>query len=167
VFGPDEISIPRHKEFVMLDRLTRALEDYRKYRHPSLPDFEVGGPYALLPEEGAAVATTRWNDEWPNSKRAGVYLIFGRAGNLLYVGKAWVIGNRLSSYFRSDFSDGEKRTCRAVHGVGNGGWSEHPMYVVTVAVPAGSIFEAAALEEYLIGRLDPSDNKLGRLRDVA
>lgn len=37
------------------------------------------------------------------------------------------------------------------------------MYVATVAVPEISIFEAAALEEFLIRNLEPCENKMGLL----
>jgi hypothetical protein len=143
----------------MLDKLKRALDDYqRTYRHPNLPRLECSDLYALFTEETVPIAKMRWDDKWPNSERAGVYLIFSKTGKLLYVGKAWVIGRRLANYFQYDLSQGQTKKCRVVHD-----WKEPPMYVATVAVPEISIFEAAALEEFLIRNLEPCENKMGLL----
>ncbi len=142
----------------MLEPLERALREYEnKYRHPSLGAFELSALYVLFPEESAPLARMRWDEIWPNCGRAGVYLIFSKTGTLLYVGKAWVIGRRLSWYFQY----GENKGCKVIHD----GWTETPMYVATVAVPDASTFEAAALEEFLIRELKPSDNKR-RLRET-
>ncbi len=146
----------------MLDSLKLALKKYRQYRHPDLSELEPSQIYALFPEEGEKLATLHWPQEWPEGKRAGVYLIFSGASKLLYVGKAWIIGRRLSNYFQSDLPANETNPCRIVHDWGD----DRPMYVVTVAVPKTSTFEAASLEEYLIRELNPSTNQR-RLREVA
>ena len=88
----------------------------------------------------------------PLADRAGVYLIFGARMQLLYVGKSPTLGTRLSSYFR--WSAGKGTPCRVVHTA----WKTRPMFVATIAVTES--FEAAALEEYLIGRLHPEENYL-------
>jgi len=146
-----------------LDSLRHALHVYQeKYRHPTRPRLECSDLYALFPEGLPSPAKKQWPDTWPYSERSGVYLIFSRTGKLLYVGKAWAIGSRLSTYFQYDSPRRESRTCKIVHD-----WrgDEQPFYVATVAVPTDSIFEAAALEEFLIGELKPSENKT-RLREV-
>jgi hypothetical protein len=150
---------------VMLGRLNEELDEYEgKYRHPALPSLrrgdERGDLYALFPEgkESTPGVALCWNDQWPNSDRTGVYVVFGYSGRLLYVGKADFIGKRLGCYFSSE---GGGR-CRIKHS----GWSEQPMYVTTVAVPDESSFEVFSLEQYLIRRLDPCDNTAGRLRPV-
>lgn len=143
----------------MLKELEAALTKYRKYRHPGLAELERSDLYALLPEEGEPLATKCWDEVWPHSNRAGVYLIFTKNGELLYVGKASVIGHRLSSYFQYLHPRGTGNACEIIHS-----WSEPgPMYIATVAVPDDSKFEAASLEEYLIKELRPSDNV--RMRD--
>jgi hypothetical protein len=139
----------------MLEQLNRALGEYHStYRHPKLQALACSELYALFPEDIAPLATTYWDATWPNCDRAGVYLIFSETGKLLYVGKAWVIGRRLSSYFQYELPRSENKNCRVVHD-----WNEKPMYIATVAVPDSSTFEAAALEEFLIRELVPSENK--------
>jgi len=139
----------------MLAQVRRCLDEYQeKYRRPGLPALELRGMYALFPEEGLAdFVEARWNDQYPNADREGVYLIFGRTGMLLYVGKASMgasMGGRLGTYFAG------KNECRLL----STDWTERPTYVATIAVPEGMSFEAPALEEYLIRRLSPCDNKL-------
>ena len=138
----------------MLDNLRSALMKYRKYRHPDLADLALSDLYALFPEEGEPLATMHWDQQWPNSDHAGVYLIFDKNGKLLYVGKAWALGHRLASYFQYRQPRGEGNACEIVHA-----WTPPgPMYIATVAVPDDSKFEAASLEEYLINELKPSEN---------
>jgi excinuclease UvrABC nuclease subunit len=76
-----------------------------------------------------------------------------------YVGKASMgncIGSRLSSYF--GYESETDRRCKIYH---REGWTEKPRYVMCVAVPEDSPFEAPALEEFLIRELAPPDNKRG------
>ena len=146
----------------MLARIKQCLDEYQtKYRRPGLPDLELRGMYALFPEEGLFdFVESRWNDEYPNADRKGVYLIFGRSGTPLYVGKASMgasIGGRLGTYFAGN------KECRLL----STDWTERPTYVATVAVPQGMSFEASALEEYFIKCLKPCDNKLGASEEVA
>ena len=133
--------------------LKARVEHYQStYRHANLERFEVSQPYSLFPQEGQT-STLKWGDEWPNSRRTGVYLVYSDGG-LLYVGTAWMLGSRLACYFRSeDRRDGRCKIIRP-------DWAESK-YVVTIAVPEKSWFEAAALEEYLIYELKPSLNKIG------
>lgn len=145
----------------MLAQVRQCLDEYEeKYRRPGLPALELRGMYALFPEEGVAeFVESRWNDPYPNADRKGIYLIFGRTGVLLYVGKASMgasIGGRLGTYFAG------KNECRLL----STDWTERPTYVATIAVPEGMTFEAAALEEYLIRRLNPCDNKHGTSGEV-
>jgi hypothetical protein len=140
----------------MLAQVRRYLDEYQeKYRRPGFPALELSGMYALFPEEGLAdFVESRWNDPYPNADRKGVYLIFGRTGLLLYIGRASMgttIGGRLGTYFAG------KTECRLL----STDWTERPTYVATIAVPPGLSFEAPALEEYLIRCLNPCDNNLG------
>jgi len=145
----------------MLTEVRRCLDVYReKYRRSGLPDLELSGIYALFPEEGVPdFAEFRWNDRYPNAGRKGVYLLFGGTGRLLYIGKASMgasIGGRLGTWFAG------KNECRLL----SNDWMERPSYVATIAVPESMSFEAAALEEYLIRCLNPSDNKLGVIDEL-
>lgn len=124
---------------------------HRTYRHPSLIEPQVSGLYSLFPHERPGSSHELcWPKTWPNADRPGVYLIFSKELELLYIGKAAVIGSRLGVYFQYDH-DG-LRGCKVVHD-----WSVPPALVVTVAL--GEAFEAPSLEEYLITELNPPDNK--------
>jgi len=100
----------------------------------------------------------KWPEEWPNAGRSGVYLIFGEDRDLLYVGKASMsnsLGARLSSYFGYDEN---KVHCKVCHK----SWHKKPCYIVSVAVPENMLFEAPALEEFLISKLPIPENTRGR-----
>ncbi len=126
---------------------------HEDWRHPRLPPLEFSGLYSLFPEETTAHPTAaNCPDPWPLGDHAGVYLIFGSAMQLLYVGKSACLWRRLSHYFQ--YSAGRGSACRIVHA----GWKTRPMFVATVAVAES--FESAALEEYLIGRAHPQENRL-------
>jgi hypothetical protein len=141
----------------MLEAVRFELENYKKqYRRSDFPDLKLSGLYALCPDETGDVVSD-WDKEWPNSRDAGVYFIFDSSVRLLYIGKASMndcIGDRLSAHFPSDKAT---KTCSIV------GWNkeQQPMYVATVAVPEDMKFEAAALEEYLIGKLPTVYNVRG------
>lgn len=144
---------------VRMEEVLEAIERYkREYRRPDLPPLKVSGLYALFPEKSSGLSfERRWPDAWPYCEDAGVYFIFGREMNLLYVGKASCkrsISMRLSYYFVYD------KTTKACHVVDEG-WAECPMYVAAYAVPKGMSFEAPALEEFLIGELHPYLNTIG------
>ncbi len=90
--------------------------------------------------------------EFPEAKATGCYFIFDTEDRLLYIGKASLkstIGRRLSTYFR--------------WGVGglklqHSGWSEGKEPTFVRAVSVAEPYQAASLEEYLIDRLQPSQN---------
>jgi len=142
------------------DNALRAISDYeQRFRRDDLDRLEVSGLYDLFPSNGGVpvpVAASWPNDQWPYAKRAGVYLIFDEKLDLLYVGKASLnssIGDRLYTYFR----EGQDHGCRIRHE----GWDRPPRYVTTIAVPENTRFEAPALEEFLITRLQPTSNRIG------
>jgi excinuclease UvrABC nuclease subunit len=86
-----------------------------------------------------------------------VYAFLDEQGMLLYVGKASFrnsIAARLSTYCM--FEAGKGTPCRLNHQ-----WKTKPRYVVTVAVPEETRFEASAVEEFLITRLEPPENSIG------
>lgn len=141
-----------------LEKLLAAVENYaEKYRNPTLQPFESSAPYDMSPELGPASIKcfAQWPEVWPHAGRAGIYAFLNKDLNVVYVGKASgrsSLGARISSYcgYASD------RSCRFYHE-----WSSFPRYVLTVAVPEKTRFEAPALEEYLISTLGPSDNSAG------
>ena len=138
------------------DDLRVAVREYAEHhRHPERPSLEVAPIYDLFPAE--AQSDHAWPDQWPHASRKGVYIIMDEQLNVLYVGKASfenTIGARLGSYF----AFATDRACKIV----DENWSAPPRYVSSVAVPDDSAFEAPALEEYLIRKLVPRDNTVGR-----
>ena len=141
--------------------LKKELARYsRTYRNPRLPPLELSGLYALFPENHKTLpkgVTGHWpDDDWPNGDEAGVYIFLGSKFNLLYIGKTSLLKlkDRLSAYFRY----GDLNRCRIPD---EHGWTEKPEFVVTIGILAKTAFESAALEEYLISRLQPSQNTIG------
>lgn len=126
-----------------------------RFRRHDVDPLAVGPALDLFPEEpahGEFKAETNWQDSWPHSERAGVYLVYNQAFQLLYVGKAWIFGPRLYGHFRS-----KDNGCEVLEK-----WSSRPRYVINVAVPTNMAFEASALEAFLIYTLKPSDNSHGK-----
>ena len=127
---------------------------HQTYRHPALSAPEVSNIYALFPGDLASHPPANcWPADWLQGNRPGVYLIFNAQMGLLYIGKATSLALRLSNYFK--YLDGRGTGCRVVHEY----WTARPSFVVTVAL--AKAFEASSLEEYLIGTLNPPDNKVG------
>jgi GIY-YIG catalytic domain len=129
-------------------QVLNAVADYQKtYRHPDLHPLEVSGLYDLFPQEPTAVnAQFRWpEDQWPNAKKPGVYLIWDSDMSLRYVGRTTLLGKRLHNYFRD--SAGPGSPCRIYHP----GWKSRPRFVATI--PVEKSFEAGSLEEYLMAAL--------------
>jgi len=135
-----------------LEELRRKVDEYgRRYRHPDLDELELLGPYALSQDDTFVTdPKMRWDKQWPNSDRAGVYVIYSQDGTLLYIGKALHLGKRLANYFQYEFPVTKDKRCRVIPE-----WKPTPMYVCTIAVPQKSRFEACALEEYLINESKP------------
>lgn len=144
-----------------LTDIKNKISEYKK--NYSLPSFElnISDWYKLFPNsrnKEQEKKCLQWPGIFPHAERQGVYLIFDKNKELLYIGKVSMnhnIGGRLGSYF-SYAKD--KINCKVNHE-----WSSNPEYIVTVAVPEGMSFEAPALEEYLIKNFSKSlpDNRIG------
>ena len=149
--------------FITLSDVQTQLDYYMAhYRHPNLPRLEVSLPYDLFPNEHEGLQAKfsgRWpKHNWPDCDCKGVYLILDCKLSVIYIGKASMhntLGYRLSGYFAYT-NDGTGR-CRIVHS----DWGVRPEFVATIAVPERMGFEAAALEEFLIDRLQPRENTHG------
>ncbi|HAU8295564.1 TPA: hypothetical protein I7152_22120 [Vibrio vulnificus] len=130
-----------------LEQLRALVSEFEgKYRGLNLEPFQYVEPYVL----GCKLF-------WPEvmTTHRGVYAIFHN-DELLYIGKVTgktrVLCHRMNDYFiiRDDFSyEGSKDQ-----------WSKEPTHFVAWGVPHDSFFEASALEEFLIDRLqnDLPDN---------
>jgi hypothetical protein len=109
--------------------------------------LEFSTPYDLASD---------WPNTWPGAVSAGVYAFIGEQDDLLYVGKAScgaTIGSRLGAYF----GYGPERRAKVYNDFYAG-----VRKVATLALPEGRQFEAPAIEEFLIARLGPPLNKVGR-----
>jgi hypothetical protein len=139
-----------------LKKLQDAIAEYETdYRRQDFGRFEPGALYDLFPP--ATGSPLAWPEPWPHSDDAGVYAVLDASRSVLYVGKAsfnHCLGGRLASYFA--YEKGRKGSCKIIHK-----WHAKPRYVYIVPVPHDRTFEASALEEFLIRKLQPPDNKVG------
>jgi len=152
--------MPPHRETTVdpVNQFKETVEQYRAlHRREGLPDFDVSGLYDLFPKTDPRSDTAHhWPDDWPNAGRAGVYAVFADDRELLYVGKSSMnsfLAARLGAYF----GYAPDRSCRIKNT-----WVRAPRFLVTVGVPDDSTWEAPALEEFLIQKLNPPLNRNGR-----
>ena len=128
-----------------IDEAKALIETYRQQYGFTSP--LQCGEYALTPEN--------WRSNYiPYCDKQGVYLFFGSSGSLLYVGKASMghdLGREICRHFSS------RPQLESISAL----WSEKPSNLLVVAVE--NAYEAPSLEEYLILKLNPRDNTLGRL----
>jgi hypothetical protein len=145
------------------ESLKETIENFENnYRGSGLEKFSISGTYNLYPEKDnlQVAALHNWPQEWPNHKSPGVYAFFCEKGNLIYIGKASMnnkIGKRLNAWFISKNSI----DCAFRSSVSESKQNINPRFVVTVAVPTSSSWEAAALEEFIIKELRPKFNVVG------
>jgi len=138
--------------------LEKELARYsRTYRNPKLPPLALSSLYALFPEKYKTLpkgVKGCWPDDaWPNGDKAGVYIFFDSKLNVIYIGETSILNDRLGVYF----CYGDLKRCKIRHD----SWEVKPEFVVTIGIPAKTAFESAALERYLISRLQPSQNTIG------
>ncbi len=129
---------------------------------PSLEKLEISEP-RMLDDIWAK------QDYFPGSENGdwnpGVYFMLNAAGEIIYVGKASnnnAIGVRLSGYFKTDLTD--KLTWRlSAHGKHKFKDCNPPAAISAIVI---SDYEfawiAPAMEEYLINKLDPVANTVGK-----
>ena len=109
--------------------------------------FEVSEAYDL---EASWKSTS-----FPNADRPGCYTFFDAAGTLLYIGKAScgsTIGIRADTYFK--WRDDR------LEPTGSSGWTGTANVLHTI--PVHEAHQAPSLEEYLIEKLNPPENRTGR-----
>ncbi len=138
-----------------------------KYRGTGLQPYAHTELYDLYPENvdiNSSKAPYKWPDPWPHPKEgfqkythAGVYIFFDKDLNVIYVGKASqnsAIFQRLGTYFKNDHNE----KCLFVRHW----WEKKPKYFKLIFMPEGHKFEAPALEEYLIDKIQPYGNAQGK-----
>lgn len=94
---------------------------------------------------------------WPHAGNPGVYALFNDNRELLYLGKASCnsdLGYRLRAHFDKT-------------GAAKASWFESVRHLATIPVPTDRAFEAPAVEEFLIARLNPPLCGIGRTEPVA
>ena len=126
-------------------------------RGSKMPKIELSGLYDLYPPTEGIECKYFWPNDYPFVNSAGVYFIFDSDLQILYIGKAsmssW-LGARLSTYFRK----GPNGECILKHA---DYWKGAPQFVAVIPMVQDFKWEAPALEEYLIMRFNPIDNKAG------
>lgn len=127
-----------------------------RYRHPDLAPFDIGAPLDLHPSRPLLPSAPRLTHQlsWPFGERAGVYLMYDEALELFYIGKSSMnrcLGQRLYEHF------GGGDIC-----VPQDEWLQPARFLVIIAMPKDSPFEAPSLEEFLIRTLHPRVNANGR-----
>jgi hypothetical protein len=135
-----------------------AVAEYEShYRHPNLTRFKISPPVDLFPMRPLPSGITpksSWTDNWPFAWSPGVYMIYSESLDLMYIGKASMnryLGQRLGDYF------GGSTTC-----IPKKNWLQTARFVINIAVPEETPFEAPALEEFLIKKLQPPWNAAGK-----
>lgn len=139
--------------------LHNVLDRYcNKYRRADFPTLKISGLYDLFPDSEHPGLRTQfsWPDSWPGAGKAGVYFFFDSELTLLYIGKA-SMGNSLGGRLSSFCGFGPNRKCS----MKDDGWKGNPRFVAVISVADHLKFEAPALEEFLIGELQPIDNTIG------
>lgn len=140
----------------ILDALTQAVAQYQvTYRHPALPPLVVSGLYGLDPAPAGPATVATWPAPWPHSGKPGVYAILMADLRVRYIGKADVLGKRLSAHFRGGPSAPEPRVFDP------DAWPKH-LRRYLVVIPLTQAFETHSLEAYLIWQLRPPQNFVGR-----
>lgn len=135
------------KRAVLLSDVESAISEFnREFPRPKMGAVALSSPFYVVDDFAIA--------DFPNAAAAGVYFVFDRDDNLLYIGKADGLGSRLGSHF--GWSE-DKTTGRVKNAKFNAAHA-----VRTIGLPDESRFEAAAIEAFLIRRLDPSLNVIGR-----
>ena len=113
--------------------------------------FVLHEPYKLFPTEEGEYGIKEYS--WPGNQKAGVYLILDEHDNIIYVGQSSSLGYRFYHYFKG--SDG-------ICTYREGSWSFKPNAIVAIIAPDEAKYERLSLEEYLIERLQPTDNIRGK-----
>lgn len=127
---------------ITFEMLIQHLERFNNdYPRPGLDRLELSD----------AVRVDDRESSWPHCTKPGVYVLFNNS-EVVYIGKASCntnLGYRLGAHF---YTDGRPKA----------DWATGVTHVRTIPVEAEHAFEAPAIEEYLIQRLNPPLNVTGR-----
>lgn len=133
---------------ITIEDLKWCLEELNK-------QFPRPGMHPLFVSEFCDIKDTA--APWPHAEKLGVYALFDDSLELLYLGKASCnsgLGYRVRAHF--DKTGGSKAPK-----------FEKVRYLATIPVPTDRAFEAPAVEEFLIARLNPSLCAIARSEPIA
>ena len=85
-----------------------------------------------------------WSDSFPDATKAGVYVIFSKNMDVVYVGESVLLGKRLSDHFPGSVKSGVK--------LKEGYWENDPQFILTASVSPE--FFRIPLEVYLINEIN-------------
>ena len=142
---PEALKASMHKT------LEEALSLVNAYNQKYNTSFEADRLYELFPVGDGKYGFKE--NSWPCNGKAGVYLILDENKNIIYVGQSSSLSYRFYQYFKDE--DG-------VCVVRSSYWTATPHFIVAIAAPDDAKYERLSLEEYLIERLQPSDNTRGK-----
>lgn len=135
----------------MGSNLNHALSLIEKYNQEYKTAFQASDIYHLYTSEDGVCEFK--GQSWPCNGHAGVYMILSEKKEVLYVGQTLSFGSRFYQYFKD-----KNGTCV----VRSPYWSETPNAIVAIPAPDDKKYERLSLEEYLIERLQPTDNTRGK-----
>jgi hypothetical protein len=142
---------------------TPTLEDFvrevaryqRVHRNLGRKPLTVSGLYDLDPDTPTVHPTAAaWPATWPHNGKPGVYAVLAADLTLRYVGKADILGKRLSALFRGGVGRRRPRVYDPAT------WPKDLRRYVVV-VPVKQPFETLPLQAHLIRHLSPPDNAIG------
>ena len=149
---------------ITLENIIENINEYcKKYHLNVISENYWKNIYCLFPKE---VDDSSYTAYWPssynsiNGDKPGIYIILGKQMNVLYIGKASLnnrINKRLASYFKYE------KVGKGCH-VNHSNWTEKPYYIV--GFPVEFPYEASSLEEYLLSKSLPPDNKIGLQQQI-
>lgn len=136
---------------MMESKLSYALKLIEDYNQLYKTSFTAESKYRLFPgSDGEYEFKDR---SWPLNHHAGVYIILTEDDEVIYVGQSGSFGYRFYQYFKDNNGNCVVRSAN---------WSKQPFAIVAIGVPNDKKYERLSLEGYLIEKLQPIDNKVGK-----
>ena len=140
---------PEVQRFNMCPTIKDAESLITAYNQRYNTQFRLHEKYDLFPESKDDYG---FRNPWPCYDKAGVYLILSSDEEIIYVGQSRSMGSRFYRYFKD-----KEGSCVIMDN-----WTKKPRYIIAIPSEEGAAYERLSLEEYLIERLAPSDNTLGK-----
>lgn len=131
----------------MLNLLDEALAEYNTRYNTTFIHSDL---WLLFPTSKEQYG---FHGQWPHGDYPGVYVIFDKDMNIIYVGVASPLGRRLYDHFRGG------QEC-----VFTENWNIPPYALVTIPVDKNASWERLSLEEFLIQKFNPAENTRGKIK---